>query len=127
MSHKPKRDLPVIDQPPSRLAVTTMKLFLFTALWGLGACFLQAASSDLTSFSPQIFSHSGSTLYQHPDNSTQSIDLLQAFQTHYHRFEHVISSTLQNPTDSTVLARLGDDLDEFANMVTEVRAKLIVK
>ena len=99
-----------------------MKLFLFTCLWGLSACFPQATPFDLVqSLSLQVFLYFGSTPYRHADNSTQSNDLLEAFQTHYHRIEHAITGTLQNPTDCTVLARLGDDLDKFTNIVIEVR------
>lgn len=47
-------------------------------------------------------------------------DLLGAFRIHYRRFEQAIADTLINHTDSTVLARLGDDLDEFLLLVTEV-------
>lgn len=47
-------------------------------------------------------------------------DLLAAFRIHYHRFEQAVIEALSNPTDSTVLARLGDDLDEFATLATQV-------
>ncbi|KAH9929371.1 uncharacterized protein B0H18DRAFT_906142, partial [Fomitopsis serialis] len=40
----------------------------------------------------------------------------------YHRFNgyvHVVETALANPTDSTVLERLGDDLNQFGQLVTE--------
>jgi hypothetical protein len=46
--------------------------------------------------------------------SQPSHDLLVAFRTVYHQFEQAIRDVLLNPTDSTILAQLGDDLDEFA-------------
>ncbi|KAK7015615.1 hypothetical protein R3P38DRAFT_2462048, partial [Favolaschia claudopus] len=45
--------------------------------------------------------------------------LLNAFRTHYHRFAAAVTDLSTNPTDATVVARLGDDLDEFAAMVQE--------
>jgi hypothetical protein len=47
-------------------------------------------------------------------------DLLAAFRIHYRQFEQAVTEALSNPTDSTVLARLGDDLDEFATLATQV-------
>ena len=49
-----------------------------------------------------------------PDN------LLAAFRIHYHRFKLAITDAITNPTDSTVLARLGDDLNEFLDLVIQV-------
>lgn len=48
-------------------------------------------------------------------------DLLAAFRIHYRRFEQAIVDALSNPTDVTVLARLGDDLDEFALLAIQAR------
>ncbi|KAJ7026560.1 hypothetical protein C8F04DRAFT_966270 [Mycena alexandri] len=39
--------------------------------------------------------------------------LLDAFRTHYHRFAAAVANLVSNPTDATVIARLGDDLDEY--------------
>ena len=108
----------MIDLHSDTLA--SMKLCLFACLWGLSACFPQTTSFDFAPLSLQVFPYFGGGFYQHAANSTQSNDLLEAFRMHYHRFEHAITDTLQNPTDCTVLARLGDDLDEFTNMVIEV-------
>lgn len=47
-------------------------------------------------------------------------ELLAEFRVHFSRFESAVHHTLSNPTDSTVLARLGDDLDEFAILAIEV-------
>lgn len=46
--------------------------------------------------------------------------LLEAFRSHYHRFENSIREVMVNHSDSTVLARLGDDVDEYAALVHEV-------
>jgi hypothetical protein len=46
--------------------------------------------------------------------------LLTAFRQYYHQFQDAITYALGNPTDPTVLARLGDDLDEFANLAEHV-------
>ena len=46
--------------------------------------------------------------------------LLDAFRTHYHRFAAAVTSLATDPTDAIVIARLGDDLDEFAAIVQEV-------
>lgn len=48
------------------------------------------------------------------------VELLEAFRSHYERFQTSITDIVQNPTDAVVIARLGDDLDEFAGMVREV-------
>ncbi|KAJ7137391.1 hypothetical protein C8R43DRAFT_893734 [Mycena crocata] len=45
--------------------------------------------------------------------------LLNAFRTHYHRFQTSVTNIVNNPTDATVIARLGDDLDEFVTIVQE--------
>lgn len=47
-------------------------------------------------------------------------DLLAAFRIHYRRFEQAIAEILSNPTDPTILARLGDDLEEFTTLATQV-------
>jgi hypothetical protein len=56
----------------------------------------------------------------HQTNSPPEIDLLSAFRIHYRRFESAIADVLTTPTDSTVVARIGDDLDEFSALVTQV-------
>lgn len=40
-------------------------------------------------------------------------DLVQAFQAHYQHFEQAIREAIEGSADSTVLARLGDDIDEY--------------
>ena len=39
---------------------------------------------------------------------------------HYQRFEQAVQEVVLNLTDATVLARLGDDIDEFTTLVTKV-------
>lgn len=45
--------------------------------------------------------------------------LLDAFRTHYHRFQAAVTDLVGSQTDAIVISRLGDDLDEFAEIVTE--------
>ena len=52
-------------------------------------------------------------------NTPAQVELLSAFRIHYCRFESAIAEVLINPTDSTVVARIGDDLDEFSALVTQ--------
>jgi hypothetical protein len=54
------------------------------------------------------------------DNGAFSGDLLGAFHIHYSQFENAVREVMLYPTDSTVLTRLGDDLDEFASLAIEV-------
>ncbi|KAJ7662792.1 hypothetical protein DFH06DRAFT_1088364 [Mycena polygramma] len=46
-------------------------------------------------------------------------ELLEAFRAHYHRFQASVTEIIHNPTDAVVIARLGDDVDEFAQMVQQ--------
>ncbi len=48
------------------------------------------------------------------------VDLLDAFRHHYLRYETIVREAITRTTDSTVLARIGDDLDEYAMMLAEV-------
>ena len=48
-------------------------------------------------------------------------ELLTAFWTHYHHLEHLVTEATTHATDSTVLTRLGDKLDEYINLVIQVR------
>lgn len=47
--------------------------------------------------------------------------LLNAFRTHYHRFVERVGEVVGSRSDPIVIARLGDDLDEFAAIVAAVR------
>ena len=47
-------------------------------------------------------------------------ELLDAFQMHYHHFEHLVTEATHSATDSTVLTRLGNELEEYINLVNEV-------
>jgi len=46
--------------------------------------------------------------------------LINAFRAHYQHFVTDIHQAVESNTDSVVLARLGDDLDEYYNLVLEV-------
>ncbi|KAJ7199943.1 hypothetical protein GGX14DRAFT_372621 [Mycena pura] len=46
-------------------------------------------------------------------------ELLDAFRTHYNRLQNSVADIIQNPTDAVVIARLGDDLDEFMQLVQQ--------
>jgi hypothetical protein len=47
-------------------------------------------------------------------------DLLNAFRAHYHHFLQAVHEAITSNADSNVLARLGDDLDEYLVLVNEV-------
>ncbi|KAJ6502998.1 hypothetical protein DFH09DRAFT_1252019 [Mycena vulgaris] len=49
-------------------------------------------------------------------------DLLNAFRAHYNCFQASVTAIVQTPTDSIVIGRLGDDLDEFVQLVRQVDA-----
>ena len=50
----------------------------------------------------------------------QESDLLDAFRSHYFRYETIVREAITLATDSTVLARIGDDLDEYSTLLAEV-------
>ena len=54
-------------------------------------------------------------------------ELLDAFQTNYHCFEWLAREAVTHATDSTIFARLGNELDEYINLVNEVSSKTIFK
>jgi hypothetical protein len=47
-------------------------------------------------------------------------ELIDAFRTHYHRLVSEVQNAINRQDDSTVIARLGDDVDEYANSIAEV-------
>lgn len=47
-------------------------------------------------------------------------NLLNAFRSQYHQLQAQVQSTLSAPTDSTVLERLGDQVDTFQRILEEV-------
>ncbi|KAF8174024.1 hypothetical protein K438DRAFT_1479756, partial [Mycena galopus ATCC 62051] len=51
--------------------------------------------------------------------------LLNAFRTHYQRFQNAVGDLVGSHTDAIVIKRLGDDIDEFANMVAEASNQAI--
>ncbi|KAJ7621560.1 hypothetical protein DFH06DRAFT_1009844 [Mycena polygramma] len=46
-------------------------------------------------------------------------ELLNAFRTHYRRYENAVHEAFQNAADSVVLWRLGDDLDQYLGLINE--------
>ena len=54
------------------------------------------------------------------EQSSTAGELLAVFRLHYTRFESAVTDALSTPTDVTVIARLGDDLDSFAGLAIEV-------
>lgn len=54
-------------------------------------------------------------------------ELLDAFRSNYHCYERLVMEAVTHATDSTILARLGDELDEYLNLVNEVSLKTILK
>ena len=53
-------------------------------------------------------------------SSTDPQELLAAFQTYYFHFERLVTEATTHAMDSTVLSRLGDELDEYINLVITV-------
>lgn len=47
-------------------------------------------------------------------------DLLTAFRTYYHRFVQSVQEAVLSSADSTVLHRLGDQIDEYSALVNQV-------
>ena len=45
--------------------------------------------------------------------------LLNAFRNHFNRFKEAVTHISENKEDAIVISRIGDDLDEFATIVTE--------
>jgi hypothetical protein len=54
----------------------------------------------------------------------QQDELVSAFRIHYYRFEQAVHEASAVSADSTVLARLGDDLDEYSHLITQVCASI---
>ena len=52
--------------------------------------------------------------------ATSQEQLLSAFRAHFHCYSRAIHEAIHSSADSTVLARLGDDLDEFSQLVAQV-------
>lgn len=48
--------------------------------------------------------------------------LLQGFRFHYNRLQDIITTAVQSGTDPGRLSRIGDDLDEYINLVKEVNS-----
>ena len=53
-------------------------------------------------------------------------ELISAFHTHYYRFEQAVHEAMAVSADSNVLARLGDDLDEYSSLITQVCATVLL-
>jgi hypothetical protein len=53
-------------------------------------------------------------------NPTSHSELLEAFRNHYRCFERNVHDAVTNSADTVVLWRLGDDLDQYTSLVTEV-------
>jgi hypothetical protein len=98
-----------------------MKLWISTCLWSLAFWTLCSICSNLNNLpGPNTISSSSNTvtLQQPPENYNDG--LLLAFRIHYRGFEQAVQEAMLNPTDPTVLARLGDSVDEFMIRVSEV-------
>jgi len=65
-------------------------------------------------YHPCSLKMSESSSFSHPQS------LLDAFHTNYHRIERAVHKIVTVQSDPTVIARLGDDLDEFLALVIEV-------
>jgi hypothetical protein len=56
-----------------------------------------------------------------PSDTVTPNNLLTAFRQYHNQFQDAVTYALKNPTDPTVLAQLGDDLDEFTHLAEHVR------
>lgn len=54
------------------------------------------------------------------ETEVPSEDLLSAFRNNYCRYEYLVHEATEAATDSTVLSRLGDEIDEYIKLVNEV-------
>lgn len=52
--------------------------------------------------------------------STQTEGLLQEFYLRFNQYVILVQAAISAPTDSTVLKRLGDDINQFVQLVLEV-------
>ena len=52
--------------------------------------------------------------------------LLGTFRTCYWHYEYLVQEATSNPTDSTVLARLDDALDEYLALMIRVSFEIII-
>lgn len=55
-----------------------------------------------------------------PLNANTSATLLEAFRVYYHRYSAAVTEAVLSSADTNVLARLGDGLDEYLSLVTQV-------
>jgi hypothetical protein len=55
-----------------------------------------------------------------PELHQNDLELISAFRTHYYRFVQAVHEASAVLADSNVLARLGDGLDEYSDLVTQV-------
>ena len=60
-------------------------------------------------------------------NPTSLSELLEAFRSHYQRFERSVHDAVTNSADTVVLWRLGDDLDQYISLVTEVSIIAVIR
>lgn len=58
--------------------------------------------------------------HQQSSPVAHSMELLTEFRSRYHGFQLAIAEAVNSNADSTILARLGDDLDEFQRLAIEV-------
>ena len=54
------------------------------------------------------------------ESPTELSDLIAAFRTYYYQFVKSVEEAALSPTDSTVLNRLGDRIDEYQALVIQV-------
>ena len=109
--------------------LTSLRMNLFIFAYLLYLWYLKASLSQIFVNPLQVYSYFGTSLQQNSNYNLHDTpgNLLAAFQTQYSTFELAIQDTLLDPTDSTVIARLGDDLNEFTVMVSEVSHQITCK
>lgn len=85
-----------------------------------GRWLLLVSQFDMSHLERVSFDHSSISSMAHQHHLYSADALLEAFRTHYQRFDNSLREALLGSSDANVLARLGDDFDEYASMVEEV-------
>lgn len=80
-------------------------------------------ANDVISCS-HLLSQTSMSINPLPEAAAQ--ELLDAFRSHYRRFESSIQEAVSNSADSVVLWRLGDDLVQYTSLVNEVRSQPVL-
>lgn len=59
-------------------------------------------------------------------NAPAADELLTAFRTYYHKYTAAINDAILSSADTNVLERLGDDLDEYSRLASQVHPDIVL-